>query len=157
MSRHARSSPHSHLARLSSTCTQSPHRKRVFAAGIAARRLQHKQEFARTSCHARSSPHSHPARLRRACTRSPRRRRIFVASIAARRLKRKQETARMSRHARSSPHSYPARLLGTHLKPAPQARFRRRYCSPQASAQAGNRAHVTPRAFIAAFPPHASP
>jgi len=32
-----------------------------------------------------------------------------------------------------------------------------KHCSPQASAQAGIRAHVAPRAFIAAFSPRASP
>jgi len=164
MSRHARSSPHSYSARLSSVCARSPHRKRIFVAGIAARRLQRKQETARTSCYARPSPHSYPARLRRTCARSPRR---FP----------RRQTAQARPYPRTSPcqptdpargsvcrNTPPPRLVqhggfvvGHDPKPAPQAHSCRRHCSPQASARAGIRAHVTPRAFIAALLPRASP
>ena len=107
--------------------------------------------------HARSSPRPHPARLRGAYTLSPRHKRIFVASIATRRLQCEQETARTSHHARSSSHSHPTRLRSACTRnPHLQAHFRRRHRSPQASAQAGNRAHVASRAFIAAFSLRAS-
>ena len=134
---------------------RSPHRKRVFVAGIAAHRLQRKQESPRTSRHARPSltprvstghdPKPAPqARFRRR-HRSP------------------QASAQAGILVHVAPRAFIAVPLprtspqGIHPKPAPQAHFRRKYRSPQASARAGTPAHVAPRAFIAAFSPRASP
>jgi len=213
MSHYARPSPHSHPARLCSACALSPRRKRIFIAGIAARRLQRKQESARMSRHARPSPHSHPARssprphparLCSACARSPaastfssqasqpagfsasRNPRTCRATHVHRRIPTPRVSVAHAPEARaastflsqalqpagSSASRNPRACRATHVhrriltprvsvgqmhpKSAPQAHFRHKHCSPQASAKAGIRAHVVPCVPIAAFSPRAS-
>jgi len=139
------------------------------------------------SRHARSSPHSYPARLRRAHKPEPKGFSASwnPRSCHAMRVHRRILTPRISAGTYAqSPRRFPAatasqnsavrtrfRAFGLHRrtltprvsvgqmrpKPSPQAHFRRKYCSPQASAQAGIRAHIALRAPIAAFSPRASP
>jgi len=127
-------------------CTRSPRRKRIFVASIAARRLQRQQGSARMS---------RPARLRRAHAPEARTASAFSSQTsqpAGFSTSRNPRTCRAPRA--SAGHMRP--------KPVPQAHFHRKYCSPQASAQAGIRVYVgathahrrtlTPRVSVAHAP-----